>query len=196
MTETKRPDGNPTAMPLVTEPDAAREYWHNRPENALPPPDFVGAYARNKPLPSEGIETRKAWIIGSGIAGLAAAFYLIRDGHMPAANITVVESLDIEGGSLDGLDAPVLQARRGPITREDFLLTRLLELVVHADDLQRAVGRDDAPVLPEATAAVSAALAAVYAERGGTRDLGPGGTPWIRLATGRVPSEDPVLPLL
>jgi myosin-crossreactive antigen len=39
-------------------------------------------------------------------AGLAAAFYLIRDGHMPAKNITVVEDLHTEGGSLDGAGDP------------------------------------------------------------------------------------------
>jgi oleate hydratase len=84
------------------EPDASRGYWCNRPENTLPPPDMMGAYMRNRPLPGEGIAQRKAYIIGSGIAGLTAAFYLIRDGHMPAGNITIIESMDIEGGSLDG----------------------------------------------------------------------------------------------
>lgn len=88
------------------EPDASRDYWRNRPENTLPPPDMMGAYMRNRPLPGEGIEKRKAYIIGSGIAGLAAAFYLIRDGHMPAGNITIIESMDIEGGSLDGAGNP------------------------------------------------------------------------------------------
>jgi len=83
-------------------PDASRGYWHNTPLNTLPPPDMVGNYQRFKPLPTEGIATRKAWIVGGGIAGLAAAFYLIRDGHMPAANITIIEGQSVEGGSLDG----------------------------------------------------------------------------------------------
>ena len=94
------PIGHPPAF--EHEPDASRDYWRNRPDNTLPPPDLLGAYARNRPLATAGIESRKAYIIGSGIAGLAAAFYLIRDGHMPAANILIIESLDIEGGSLDG----------------------------------------------------------------------------------------------
>ena len=34
--------------------------------------------------------------IGGGIAGLAAAFYLIRDGHMPGANITVYDATTFE----------------------------------------------------------------------------------------------------
>lgn len=88
------------------EPDATTRYWHNHPLNTLPPPDMVGAYQRFKPLPTEGIESRKAWIVGAGIAGMATAFYLIRDGHMPGENITLVDSLDIEGGSLDGSGNP------------------------------------------------------------------------------------------
>ncbi|GAA5234635.1 oleate hydratase [Verticiella sediminum] len=84
------------------QPDASRAYWRHRPDNTLPPPDMVGAYTRNRPLPAEGIANRKAWIIGGGIAGLAAAFYLIRDARMPAANITILENLAVEGGSLDG----------------------------------------------------------------------------------------------
>ena len=102
MTTSGRSGGKPFAKHIVVEPDASRDYWQNRSDNTLPPPDMVGAYMRNRPLPTAGIETRKAWIIGSGIAGLAAAFYLIRDGHMPPDNITIIESLDIEGGSLDG----------------------------------------------------------------------------------------------
>jgi uncharacterized protein (TIGR03083 family) len=97
--------------------------------------------------------------------------------------------------ALDALPAEVLQARRGPITRHDYLTTRLVELVVHGDDLQRALGHDDAPLLPAAVATVSDALASAYEERTGRRppDDGLG---WIRRAAGRVASDDPSLPLL
>lgn len=84
------------------EPDATATYWHNTPENTRPSLDMIGMYQRNRPLPTPGIENRKAYIIGSGIAGLAAAFYLIRDAHMPAQNITILENLQVDGGSLDG----------------------------------------------------------------------------------------------
>ncbi|EAT13828.1 oleate hydratase [Bermanella marisrubri] len=84
------------------EKDATAEFWHNSPSNTLPPPDMLSPYSRNKPLKTEDIENRKAHIIGAGIAGLAAAFYLIRDGHMPAENIFIFTSEDVEGGSLDG----------------------------------------------------------------------------------------------
>ena len=84
------------------EPDATAGYWHHTAENTRPPFDMIGMYQRNKPLPTPGIEKRKATIIGTGIAGLAAAFYLIRDARMPAQNITILENLAVDGGSLDG----------------------------------------------------------------------------------------------
>jgi oleate hydratase len=45
---------------------------------------------------------KKAWLAGGGIASLAAAVFLIRDGRMPGDNITIFEQSDIAGGSLDG----------------------------------------------------------------------------------------------
>lgn len=96
--------------------------------------------------------------------------------------------------ALDLIDGEVIQARRGPITREDYLLTRLLELVVHGDDLQRALVRDDAPLLPAAVTAVSAGLTEAYRDRAGAAPAGDG-LDWIRRAAGRVPDTDPHLPL-
>lgn len=43
----------------------------------------------------------KAYVVGSGIAGLAAAAYLIREGGFLGTNITIFEEMDISGGSLD-----------------------------------------------------------------------------------------------
>ena len=97
--------------------------------------------------------------------------------------------------AMDAIPGEVFQARRGPIARDDYLLTRLLELVVHGDDLQRALGRTDAPLLPEAVAAVSDGLASAYEERAGAPAREDGLT-WIRRAAGRVPNGDPHLPLL
>lgn len=96
------PTRTPPSHMFQHAPDATAGWWHNSPDNTLPPPDMMGAYQRFKPLPTDGIETRKAWIVGGGIAGLAAAFYLIRDGRMPGANITLIEEAAVEGGSMDG----------------------------------------------------------------------------------------------
>ncbi|KAA0968233.1 oleate hydratase [Aureimonas fodinaquatilis] len=92
--------------PFRVENDTTAGYWHHRPENTLPPPDMMGAYMRNRPVPGNQIKGRRAWIIGSGIAGLAAAFYMIRDGGMAGENITILDAMDIEGGSLDGAGNP------------------------------------------------------------------------------------------
>lgn len=56
-------------------------------------------YNARKP---EGIENRTAYIIGGGMAGLAAAVYLVDDAHMPGENIVVYEAASVVGGSMDG----------------------------------------------------------------------------------------------
>lgn len=48
----------------------------------------------------------KFYLVGGGIASLAAAAFLIRDGHVPGHNITIFEELDRLGGSLDGAGSP------------------------------------------------------------------------------------------
>lgn len=62
----------------------------------------MGNYQRNNPIKLEKIENYKAYLVGGGIASLAAAFYLIRDGHLNPNNITILEQSNIEGGCLDG----------------------------------------------------------------------------------------------
>ena len=104
MTPPKFPEID-AATPFHVEKDTTSGYWHHRPDNTLPPPDMMGAYMRNRPLPS-AVKGRKAWIIGSGIAGLAAAFYMIRDGGMKGEDITILDAMQIEGGSLDGAGNP------------------------------------------------------------------------------------------
>jgi oleate hydratase len=94
-------------------PDASSRHLHNGLDTLLPPADLHGSYTNNRPLPTEGIADRHAYIIGSGIGGLSAAFFLIRDGHMPAGNITILESQKIEGGALDGAG----NAEKGYIVR-------------------------------------------------------------------------------
>lgn len=66
----------------------------------------MGNYQRNHTIPPCNIENRKAYLVGGGIASLAAAFYLIRDGHMDGKNINILEVLDVEGGSMDGAGNP------------------------------------------------------------------------------------------
>jgi oleate hydratase len=47
-----------------------------------------------------------AYLVGGGIASLAAAALLIRDAHVPGPQIHILESSKIAGGSMDGAGGP------------------------------------------------------------------------------------------
>jgi len=106
----------------------------------------------------------------------------------------------------------VVQARRGPIRLDDFMLTRLVELTVHGDDLARSV-LEGPPLTRAAVQLAVRCLTGVAAERAPGRSVelrvppfaavqcmaGPThtrGTPpavvetdpvtWLRLAAGRT----------
>lgn len=53
-----------------------------------------------------GVDKKSAYIIGSGLAGLSAAVFLVRDAQMKGENIHILEELPIAGGSLDGAKRP------------------------------------------------------------------------------------------
>jgi oleate hydratase len=46
------------------------------------------------------------WIVGGGIAGMAAAAFAIRDAQLPGTNVHILEETGLEGGSLDGAASP------------------------------------------------------------------------------------------
>ena len=54
------------------------------------------------PEKPEGVDRKSAYIIGTGLAGLSTAFYLVRDGQMKGERIHLLEKLDLAGGSCDG----------------------------------------------------------------------------------------------
>ena len=62
------------------------------------------AFAR--PEKPEGIEEKSAYLVGSGLAALAAACFLVRDAQMPGKNIHILEAMDVAGGACDGIDDP------------------------------------------------------------------------------------------
>ncbi|MCW2284957.1 oleate hydratase [Rhodoblastus acidophilus] len=62
------------------------------------------AFAR--PRKPEGVDNKTAWFVGSGLAALAGAAFLIRDAQMAGDKITILEELDLPGGALDGADVP------------------------------------------------------------------------------------------
>lgn len=63
---------------------------------------MIGSYGNVIASRKEGIDKKRAYLVGGGIASLAAAAYLLRDGHMAGEKITILEQLDVNGGSLDG----------------------------------------------------------------------------------------------
>jgi len=62
------------------------------------------AFAR--PRKPANVENKTAWFVGSGLASLAGAAFLIRDAQMPGNRITIFEELELAGGALDGIQAP------------------------------------------------------------------------------------------
>ena len=96
----------------------------------------------------------------------------------------------------------VVIARRGPIRLSDMVTSRVIELVVHADDLQRSVDRartsphgadvlergapGPGPIDAGALDLVSQALLDVLVARGGWSLEVVDALTWIRLAAGRT----------
>ena len=69
------------------------------------------AFAR--PKKPAGVDEKHAYIVGSGLAALSAACFLVRDAQMPGENIHILEAMDVAGGACDG----ILDASRGYIMR-------------------------------------------------------------------------------
>ncbi|WP_261805955.1 oleate hydratase [Lapidilactobacillus luobeiensis] len=59
------------------------------------------AFAR--PKKPENVDQKSAYLVGSGLASLAAAVFLVRDGQMAGKKIHVLEELSLPGGSMDGI---------------------------------------------------------------------------------------------
>ena len=139
----------------------------------------------------------------------------------PSQLIAALRQVPDVRAAITGLaPSTVIQAGRGPITVQDWLTTRLIELVVHCDDFSRSLPKRDPVVLHRpALATVTRTLAEILAAQVPGRSVevrvppfvavqaipGPRhtrGTPpnvvetdpltWVRLATGRVEFADTV----
>ena len=62
------------------------------------------AFAR--PRKPAGVETKTAWFVGAGLASMASAVFMIRDGQLDGSKITILERLALPGGALDGIREP------------------------------------------------------------------------------------------
>lgn len=72
----------------------------------------------NTKQPTDGRQPQ-AYLVGGGIAALASAAYLIRDGGFDGKNIQILEETPIMGGSLDGAGSP----EQGYVLRGGRMLT-------------------------------------------------------------------------
>jgi uncharacterized protein (TIGR03083 family) len=146
--------------------------------------------------------------LGRYVSAYAAAAAEIADGTRALAVETAGDRIGAVDASwraalaaLDDFGAGdrVVAGPRGPILLSEFLVSRLLELVVHADDLGRSVGRAG-PQDPRAMDVVSAALIQVWTDRfpGVPIPAHDGDLDWIRQACGRIEPAGPTagLPLL
>ena len=94
-----------------------------------------------------------------------------------------------------GPDDRVVQARRGPVLLSTMAVSRVLELVVHADDLARSVhrvagsGAGPDPIEPAALTLVADTLLGIVVARGGWDLEVADERRWLRLAAGRTPYD-------
>jgi uncharacterized protein (TIGR03083 family) len=141
--------------------------------------------------------------------------------HSPADLIAMLrDTAPVTAAAAGTPDRAVLRAARGPITALDWASTRLIELVVHCDDLSRSLTeREPVPLRRAAHAGATRVLAEILAAQAPGRSVevrvpplvavqaidGPRhtrGTPpnvvetdpltWLRLATGRLAFTDAV----
>ena len=67
---------------------------------------FCSCLLYTSPEKPEGVEHKSAYIIGTGLAALTAACYLVRDAQMPGKRIHIFEKDPIPGGACDGYEYP------------------------------------------------------------------------------------------
>ncbi|MEO8887984.1 MAG: sterol carrier family protein [Jatrophihabitantaceae bacterium] len=172
-----------------------------------PPIPLAQFYARRRPEPDEG---------ESGTRRTAAERnrVLIATHTPPDLVRALRDTEDLLSASEGVEDRTVVRTARGPITALDWVNTRILELVVHCDDLSRSLAdRSPVPLQRAALATAVRTLAEVLAAQAPGRSVevrvppfvavqaieGPRhtrGTPpnvvetdpltWLRLATGRT----------
>lgn len=80
----------------------------------------------------------RAYLAGGGLAGIASAFYLIKEGHLPGKNIVVFEESEIAGGSLDALYRPETNSyfMRGFRMLEDNVYSALFDMMSAVPSLE------------------------------------------------------------
>lgn len=57
-----------------------------------------------RPRKPEGADRKSAYIIGSGLAALSAAAFLVRDAYVDGSRVHIIEKDPVLGGACDGWD--------------------------------------------------------------------------------------------
>ncbi|MEN0127922.1 MAG: maleylpyruvate isomerase N-terminal domain-containing protein [Brevundimonas sp.] len=160
----------------------------------------MDALAVCTPLPRGTVPLSLAEYLGTYVARAADIAQTTRDLALEIAGnplAWVDEHAAAAFAKLDELgpdDLPV-QARRGPVMLSTMTTSRVIELVVHADDLARSVRRvagSDAgpdPVEPHALTLVADTLLGIVVTRGGWDLEVADERRWLRLAAGRSPYD-------
>jgi oleate hydratase len=117
----------------------------------------------------------KAYFVGGGIASLAGAAYLIRDGDIAGENITIFEESSMLGGSLDGQGSPeqgyVMRGGR-MFTDEAYTCTYdLMSFIPTLADPEQSV-REEMRIFNEEVHSHSEARLVVYGEKLDTSSMG------------------------
>ncbi|MCB7136857.1 maleylpyruvate isomerase N-terminal domain-containing protein [Cellulosimicrobium marinum] len=154
----------------------------------------LGALARCTPVPPGTVPLTFAEYIGSypERADEITAVTRELDHELAADRLGGVERMAAEAFTrLDELATErVVQARRGPITLRDMVVSRVVELVVHADDLARSLPAAAGSAVDRAALdAVADELLRVVVARGGWSLEIRDPLLWTRLATGREPYD-------
>lgn len=161
----------------------------------------LGALAHARPAPPDAVPVSLAAYVSGypdSAEGIAEHTRDVarqtRDAPLAAIDRSVDEALTRFDELHRPGEDPVVLARRGAVLLSTLVLTRLLEYVVHGDDLARSVpGAAGDPLEPDAVAVVAAALRDALAKRGGPHVEIVDDVTWLRLACGRVPADPAAL---
>ena len=86
------------------------------------------AFAR--PRKPEGVDEKSAYLVGSGLASLAAACFLVRDGQMKGEKIHILEESKLPGGACDGIkDSQKGFAAAGKLWYDSLVMAERIEML-------------------------------------------------------------------
>lgn len=122
----------------------------------------LGQASREKPLPPYAFVARYR----PSVDAIATSTQDTAAGHTgPELTAQLGASLDVVAAALAGGYPAVVQAPRGPLRAEDWIETRIVELVIHADDLNRTFPeREPVPLVRSALGRTARCLAGMLAD--------------------------------